>query len=125
MGTWESFETFEILKFDYRGQNTSHWGVLYIIEKLSKCRCRKWACMSHLDIYSTSYGKRKGENQSGNLTPEHQKSGINLTPMCARGMRHTIGKLSTRATTLLETSSQSEVWTKSYSPAKLQESKPW
>jgi hypothetical protein len=32
----------------------------YIIRKLSKCRCRKWARMGHLDIYSTSYGKNKG-----------------------------------------------------------------
>ncbi len=31
MGTWESSETLEISKFDCRGQNTSHWGVLYII----------------------------------------------------------------------------------------------
>jgi hypothetical protein len=37
-----------------------HWGVFNIIEKLSKCRCWKWACMSHLDIFSTSYGKKKG-----------------------------------------------------------------
>jgi hypothetical protein len=37
-----------------------HWRVLYIIEKLSKCKCRKWPCMSHLDIYNTSYGKKKG-----------------------------------------------------------------
>jgi hypothetical protein len=27
---------------------------------LAKCRCRKWACMGHLDIFSTSYGKKKG-----------------------------------------------------------------
>jgi hypothetical protein len=32
----------------------------YIIGKLSKCICRKWACISHLDICSTSYGKKKG-----------------------------------------------------------------
>jgi hypothetical protein len=38
----------------------SPWGVLYIIGNLSKCRCRKWACTSHLDICSTSYGKKKG-----------------------------------------------------------------
>jgi hypothetical protein len=25
-----------------------------------KCKCRKWACMSHLDIYSTSDDKKKG-----------------------------------------------------------------
>jgi hypothetical protein len=59
MGTWESAGTPKILKFDFRGQNTLHWGVLYIIGKLSKCTCRKWACMSHLDICSTNYDKKK------------------------------------------------------------------
>ncbi len=51
MGTWESSEIPETLEFNCRGQNTLHWGVLYIIGKLSKCRCRKWALMGHLDIY--------------------------------------------------------------------------
>jgi hypothetical protein len=60
MGTWESIEIPETSKSDCWGQNTSHWGVLYIIGKLSKRRCQKWARMSHLDICSTSYGKKKG-----------------------------------------------------------------
>jgi hypothetical protein len=64
MGTWESSRTLKTLEFDYRGQNTSHWGVLYMIEKLSKCRCWKWARMSHLDICSTSYGKKKGRESN-------------------------------------------------------------
>jgi len=49
--------TLETWEFNYRGQNTLHWGVLYIIENLSKCRCWKWAHMGHLDICSTRYGK--------------------------------------------------------------------
>jgi len=63
MGTWETWEssgTLKTLEFDFRGQNTLPWGVLYIIGKLSKCRCWKWPRMSHLDIYNTSYGKKKG-----------------------------------------------------------------
>jgi hypothetical protein len=60
MGTWESTGTPKTLEFDYKGQNILHWGVLYIIKKISKCRCRKWARNSHLDICSSSYGKRKG-----------------------------------------------------------------
>ncbi len=59
MGTWEYFGTPKTSEFDCRGQNTLHWGVLYIIGKISKCRCRKWACTNHLDIYSTSYGKKE------------------------------------------------------------------
>ncbi len=64
MGTWESSETPKTLEFDCRGQNTLHWGVFYIIGKLSKCKCRKWARMGHLDIYSTSYGKKKGQKSN-------------------------------------------------------------
>jgi hypothetical protein len=60
MGTWESFGTPENSEFDYRGQNTSPWGFLHTIGKLLKCRCRKWPSMSHLDICSISYGKKKG-----------------------------------------------------------------
>jgi hypothetical protein len=60
MGTWESSETLKNLEFDCRGQNTSPWRVLYTIEKLLKCRCRKWPRMSHSDICSTSYGQKKG-----------------------------------------------------------------
>jgi hypothetical protein len=64
MGTWESSMTLEVLEFDCRGQNISHWGVLYIIEKLLKCRCRKWSPMGHLDICSTSYDKKKGRESN-------------------------------------------------------------
>jgi hypothetical protein len=34
MGIWESLRA-ETSEFDYRGQNILHWGVLYIIWKLS------------------------------------------------------------------------------------------
>ncbi len=60
MGTWESTGIPKTSEFNRRGQKTLHWDVLYIIGKLSKCRCRKWACMNHLDICSTSYDKKKG-----------------------------------------------------------------
>jgi hypothetical protein len=64
MGTWESARTPETSEFDYRDQNTFHCGVLYIIEKILKCRCRKWARMSHLDIYNTIYDKKKGRESN-------------------------------------------------------------
>jgi hypothetical protein len=64
MGTWESFGTLKTSEFNCRGQSTLHWGVFYIIGKLSKCKCRKWACMGHLDIYSTRYGKKKGRESN-------------------------------------------------------------
>ncbi len=64
MGTWESSGTPKTLEFNCRDQNTLPWGVLYIIGNLSKCRCRKWPRMSHLEIYSTSYGKKKGHESN-------------------------------------------------------------
>ncbi len=56
----ESQKTFKTLKNDCKGQNLSPWGILYIIGNLLKCRCPKWARMTHLDIYNTSYGQKKG-----------------------------------------------------------------
>jgi hypothetical protein len=64
MGTQEFSGTPKILEFKCKGQNTSYWGVLYIIRKLSKCRCRKWAHMGHLDICNTCYGKKKGQESN-------------------------------------------------------------
>jgi hypothetical protein len=64
MGTWESVRTPEFSEFDFRGQNTSHWDVLYIIRNLSKFKCRKWARIAHLDICSTSYVKKKGRESN-------------------------------------------------------------
>jgi hypothetical protein len=91
-GTWESFGTPENSKFDCRGQNTSPWGVLYTVGKFLKCRCPKWPRMSRLDICSTSYGRKKGWESNWQFDP---------TPVCAGGVRHTVGKLSRRTTSLL------------------------
>jgi hypothetical protein len=59
-GKLESFGTPENSELDCRGQNTSHWGFLYINGKVLKCRCPKWPRMNHLDIPSPSYGQKKG-----------------------------------------------------------------
>jgi len=63
-GTWKSSETPKNSKRNCRGQNTSHRSVLYIVEKVLKCRCPKWPCMSHLDICSTGYGWKKGRESN-------------------------------------------------------------
>jgi hypothetical protein len=49
-GNLESFGTLKNLELYFMGQNTLHWGVLYTVEKVLKCRCPKWPRMSHLDI---------------------------------------------------------------------------
>ncbi len=58
-----------------QGSNTLPWGILYIIGKLSKCRCRKWPRMSHLDIFSTSYGKKKGQELNWQFDSQPLKVG--------------------------------------------------
>jgi len=110
-------------EFNCRSQNTSPWGVLYIVGKALKCRCRKWPLMSHLDICSTSYGWKKARSQTGNLTLDHKKLGIDPIPVCADGVWKTVGNLLRRATSLLQTSSQSEVWARSYELPKSWKSK--
>ncbi len=84
MGTWESTETLKTLEFDWRGQNTLHLGILYIIGKLLKCRCRKWAHMSHLDICSTSYGKKKGRGSNWQFDSRPLKVGNRPNPSMCR-----------------------------------------
>jgi hypothetical protein len=64
IGTWEPIGTPETSEFDCRGQNIFHWDVLDIIGNLSKLICEKWARMNHLDIFSTSYGKKKGRESN-------------------------------------------------------------
>jgi len=48
-----------------------------------------------------------------------------LISLCEGSEPHTVEKLSTRATTLLKISSQSEVYTQSYGPPKLREFQLW
>jgi len=84
MGTWESSGTLEASEFDYRGQNPLHWGAFYIIGKLLKCRCRKWARMGHLDIFSTSYGKKKGQKSNWQFDSRPLKVGNRPGPGACR-----------------------------------------
>jgi hypothetical protein len=68
--------------------------------------------------------ERRARSQTGSLTPDHQKSGIDPILVCAGGVRHTVGKLSRRAISFLQISSQSEVEVRSYECSKSRESKP-
>ncbi len=60
----ESSRTPENSEDDLRGQISLHWCVLYINEKVLKCRCPKWPRMGHLDICSPSYGQKKGRESN-------------------------------------------------------------
>ncbi len=60
----ESSRTPKNSEDDYRGQNTSHWDVLYTVGNSLKCRCPKWPCMSHLDTCYPSYGQKKSRKSN-------------------------------------------------------------
>ncbi len=61
VGDLESSGTPECLEFDSKAQNTSHWNVLGVIEKVLKIKYRKCPRIGHLDICSPSYGQKKGQ----------------------------------------------------------------
>jgi hypothetical protein len=56
----ESQWTPEFSKGDCKGRNSMDLRVPYIIGKLLDLRCLKWAHMTHLDTWNTSYGQKKG-----------------------------------------------------------------
>ncbi len=72
-GNLESSRTPATSKLDYRRQNTLPWGALYTIGKFLKFKCRKWPRMSHLDIFSTSYGWKKGRESKCQFDSRPQK----------------------------------------------------
>jgi hypothetical protein len=84
METWESIGTPEISEFNCKGQNTLHRGVINIIGKLLKRRCRKWVRMGHLDICSTSYGKKKGRESNWQFDSRPLKVGNRPNPGVCR-----------------------------------------
>jgi hypothetical protein len=49
---------------DFRGQNPLVWITFFIIRKLLKLTCLKWARMTHLDIWNTNYGQKKGQESN-------------------------------------------------------------
>jgi hypothetical protein len=69
----ESRWTPETLEGDSKGQNSMARDVLYVIEKLLKCRCLKWARVAHLDIWNTSYGQKKGRESNCQFDSRPQK----------------------------------------------------
>jgi hypothetical protein len=60
------------------------WAVLYTVGKALKCRCRKWPCMNHSDICSTSYDKKKGQESNWQFDSQPQKIGNRPDPGVCR-----------------------------------------
>ncbi len=63
---WESDSRWilESSKNDCKGQNPFDWRVPYSIGKLLELKCLKWARMTHLDIWNTSYGQKKSQESN-------------------------------------------------------------
>jgi hypothetical protein len=57
-------ESSECSELDSKAQNTSHWCVFSVIGKFLKRRYLKWPRIGHLDIYSPSYGQKKGRESN-------------------------------------------------------------
>jgi hypothetical protein len=101
VGDLESCGTPEFLEFDSKGQNTSPWGVLGVIGKVLKCRYPKWPRIGHLDIRSPSYGQKKGRKSNWQFDSRPLKVENRPAPDVRLGVRHGIGKLLKRATSLV------------------------
>jgi hypothetical protein len=99
--------------------------LLYIMGNFLECRCLKWACMTHLNIWNISCGQKKSWESNWQFNSRPLKVGNWPDFLACRWRATYLGKLSTRATTLLQTSSQSEVFRKSYGPPKSRESQVW
>jgi hypothetical protein len=80
VGVLESSWTPECLEFDSKAQNTSHWGVLGVIGKVLKRRYRKWPRIGHLDIFSPSYGQKKGRESNWQFDSRPLKVGNRPAP---------------------------------------------
>jgi hypothetical protein len=80
VGNLESSGTPECLEFNSKAQNTSHWGVLGVIEKVLKSKYRKWPFIGHLDIFSPSYGQKKGRESNWQFDSRPLKVGNRPAP---------------------------------------------
>ncbi len=113
-------------KVRLQGSNTPRIGVFFIsLESYRSVNVKNGLGWAIWTFAALVMAKRKVGSQTGSLTPNHWKLGINSTPMHAGRVGHIVEKLSTRITTSLQTSSRSEVWAKNYNLARLRESKPW
>jgi hypothetical protein len=63
-GELESRWTFQFSEDNYRGQISMAWGIPYIIGNLLERRSLKWAHITHLDIWNTSYGQKKSRESN-------------------------------------------------------------
>jgi hypothetical protein len=76
----ESSGTPKNSELEFRGQNSLHWSVFGVIGKVLKFRFPKWPRMSHLDIFSPSYGQKKGRESNRQFDSRPLKVGNQPLP---------------------------------------------
>jgi hypothetical protein len=83
VGSWSPERTPESLKRNCTGQNSSPRRVLYIIGKLLKCRCLKWARMAHFvaTLALGSWPRQRGCKGAGQ---EEARSHITYSRECKK-----------------------------------------
>jgi hypothetical protein len=84
-GNLESSRTPKNSELELKGQKTLHWGVLGVIGKVLKCRCLNWPRIGHLDIFSPSYGPKKGRESNWQFDSWPQKVGNGPLPDVCSG----------------------------------------
>jgi hypothetical protein len=77
---WESTGTPECSELDSKEKNTSHWGVLGVIGKVLKRRYRKCPRIGNSDIFSPSYGQKKGRESNWQFDSRPLKVGNRCLP---------------------------------------------
>jgi len=122
LGKMESWWIPETSESDCRGQTSMDCGVLYINRKLLKRRCLKWLALLIWTSEIQVMAKERVGSRAANLTPDHKKSRIDLFLMSDSRVQHGVAKLSTRATTLLQTALRSKFCSQSYRAPKSRES---
>ncbi len=90
-----------------------------------ECKCLNWAHMTHLDTSNTNYGQKKGRESNCQFDswPLKVKNHPDFLVCMWHATYH--WKNLEKATTVLQTSSQSEVCTQSYGPPKSWKSQLW
>jgi len=120
----ESQWTLKNSERDFRGQNSMACRVLYIIGKLLKRKCLKWACITHLDIWNTSYGQKKGRESNCQFDSRLEKFENRPDLLVYRRRATYRWKALDKSITLLQTAPWSEVCSQSYGALKSRESQP-
>ncbi len=80
-----------------------------------------WTCKSQVMAKRNAGSRIPGSLPV--LTPDQKKLGIDPKYLAADNVRHIVGKVSTRPTTLLQTAPQSKVSSQSYGASKSRESR--